>query len=134
MTDLGNGLFAIKANSKLKMDGLFKINKQNFFVYASVFLDAGIRLDFNDFDFNHTYKILGTVTNLKIDFNYRAKTGLGTFDFYELLSSKGLHFENPCGKEPNPLDYLTDAFETDLKNWQQAQNNLIEKLVIIKKV
>lgn len=78
------------------------------------------------------FEMLGTVTNLKIDFDYRNETELGTTSFYELLSSHGIMFFNPYPK-PNPLEYRDSIYyEGDLKIWQTAQDSIIKKLLILK--
>lgn len=131
MTDLGNGLFAISVPEGAEL----QYNNER----IAFITDEGFETVKPKFEF----EILGTVTKLKIDFDYRAETGLGTFDFYDLLSSKGLHFENPYGEPPHNIGLLhtyptgqslTDASFKPAIKWRQAQNNLIDKLVIIKKV
>jgi len=134
LTDLGNGLFAVSVPDKAEI----QFSKER----IAFITDEGFETLNPKFDF----EILGTVTKDNIDFDVEpyvethknAKRYLDYtaerkyFDYPEisfrsLLSSKGLFFENPYGdKEPNYL-YRRNK-------WQQAQNNLIEKLVIIKKV
>lgn len=60
--------------------------------------------------------------------------------FRSLLSAAGLHFENPYGKErpeyfsiPNS-DLQSPTWIDCVMNWQQAEANLIEKLIIIREI
>lgn len=151
MTDLGNGLFAIsipKESEKLLLDS-----------YGTIFYRIGKKLKvINTRKENH--QILGTVTASDISFDvepYVQKRTLGYWldynkpntrhdymcdtpkdSFRSLLSSKGLYFENPYGEtEPNITHIGKSNYTSNVDlviKWQQAQNNLIEKLVIIKKV
>jgi len=56
----------------------------------------------------------------------------------ELLASKGLHFENPYGKEEPDYTCVGEKDTKELHSkqdaWQEAENKLIRKLLIIKKL
>lgn len=56
--------------------------------------------------------------------------------FMSILFVNGLHFENPYGKEkPFIYDKDTDIErEYLLRKWQTTENNLIEKLIILKEI
>jgi len=62
---------------------------------------------------NGTFEILGTVTADTIDFDVACLYGITPKEFRIILSANGLHFTNPNSA---------------------AENNLIEKLVILKKI
>lgn len=154
MTDLGNGLFAVGVPEDAE-----KIELTNY----GLLWEIGADWDSLHFmqDVNSNFKILGTVTKDNIDFdvdtyvecengrfkNYQTKDAFivltSELSFRSLLASKELYFENPYGDPPHNIGLLhtyatghslMDASFKPAIKWQQAQNNLIEKLVIIKKV
>lgn len=139
MTDLGNGLFAITVpEDATEIEAaIFPNPKLGMLDYK---VCNNIKHEFIGFDF----QILGTVTKDNIDFDVETHVpsdhGMLNNQYYFrwLISSKGLHFENPYGEtEPNITHIGKSNYTSNVDlviKWQQAQNNLIEKLVIIKKV
>lgn len=102
--------------------------------YDSIYFDE----HFND---NERFIILGTVTETEIDFDvdtvseYIGEPESVYYDtpedsFRSLLTSKGIQFVNPYQQVKGK--YWGDI-ET-LNKWREAQSNLVQKLVIIKKV
>lgn len=90
------------------------------------------------------YDILGTCTAADIDFDvepYTNATGLmGQYTFRQLLRDKGILFENPLGDRrpqnfPDGADYNTpiELYNAQIK-WDKAQQNVVENIVIIKKL
>jgi len=86
------------------------------------------------------YDVLGTVTAKDIDFDvepYVKEHGMlnNQYAFRSLLSANSLYFTNPLGLRPRYMDYSSlIQYNGDVKDWQTAENNLIEKLVILKKI
>lgn len=102
------------------------------------------------------YKFIGTCTKSNIDFDVESilskhplydsyythygdeedwfKYAKGSFR--SLLTANGLHFENPHEEiiyEGTNPERIKSAIQQNEK-WQTAQNNLVEKLVILKRV
>lgn len=96
---------------------------------------------------------LGCITKDHIDFDVEANEYLTEYFkenyfpygftkcnedcFRSLLSSNGLYFVNNYGNEPDREDYggtpeAEDAFEEHYAEWQQAESNIVQKLLIIK--
>jgi len=87
--------------------------------------------------FPFAFEILGTVTKDEIGFDVSKLpypwNSKGRFR--SLLTSKGQHFVNPMGKKPFILRDSENSWSIEEYNeWQQFENNLVEKLIIIKKV
>lgn len=138
MTDLGNGLVAIAVPK----------NAYDFeFMYDSLYYITHPKQEFEDDVFigKGDFKILGTVTATDISFDvepYVERDSSISFkdyvgdkwpfpnpngSFRSLLASKGLYFENPNGEYNK---FRSDIRESD---WKQAQQNIVQKLVILKR-
>jgi hypothetical protein len=149
MTDLGNGLLAVSVPEdaeKLLLDS-----------YGTIFYRIGKKLKTINTR-KQDLKILGTVTASEIDFDVHpycehsienprkyklypsGETNFNTVSFRSLLSSKGLFFENPYGREkPKKVSVYDNvingkSFDSEVEKWQQAENNLVQKLIILKRL
>lgn len=152
MTDLGNGLFAVSVP---------KDAHEIYTALNSTALTWKHKAIIKSVKFDYAAELLGTVTTYDISFdvdtyvecengrfkNYQTKDAFivltSELSFRSLLASKGLYFENPYGDPPHNIGLLhtyatghslMDASFKPAIKWQQSQNNLIDKLVIIKKV
>jgi len=91
------------------------------------------------------WTVLGTCTNDDIDFD----SGLIEMTDAELrwvITVAGYYFENPMGSMPSTIDhefydepydgtgFYQELYSNKMVSWQAAQHNVIEKLVIIRKV
>lgn len=61
--------------------------------------------------------------------------------FYSLLAANGLYFINPLVEPQRSPEYYStltwqqeDKADKDLREWQQAEDNLVKKLLILKKI
>jgi hypothetical protein len=124
------------------LENIYALNIPEFKSFDSI--DYGNMLWYND-DKNNIrkygitsmlgFKYLGTVTKYTIDFDIEPITP--ELYFRSLLTSKGILFENPLGKKPNFDSALQPDPEHAMKfidDWENAQQNVIDKLVIIKKL
>lgn len=156
MTDLGNGLLAV---SVPETDGEFYIAFSGW-LCAKKSENDGIYEYIAD-QAQEKFEILGSVTASEIDFYvdtfvegyvldsyttytkaytnyYNNKKGCWHADesFRSLLSSKGLFFKNPLG-DVEPVMSMCSSKEECLQlrsEWQQAENNLVQKLIILKRL
>jgi hypothetical protein len=90
------------------------------------------------------WQLIGTIWNdgddlLPYPFNDSKDFQQAKRKFRSLLASKNLHWVNPFGEAPEPMNYSqcgdNPIYKKDLANWQQAENALIKgKLAIIKKI
>jgi len=90
------------------------------------------------------YKIVGTCSNDDIDF-YTTIYGYTDAQFRSLLTSKNILFENPL-KFPSTIDpefydepyngkgFYRELYGSAMSEWQAAQQNVIEKLLILEKI
>lgn len=135
MTDLGNGLLAISVPGKAEK--FHFVNSDTKYICFFGADTDNIRLNVSTID---KYEILGTVTASEIGFDVEPHVpsdhGMLNNQYYFrcLLSSKGLHFENPLEYMKESCKGNWQGYEEMHECWQQAQNNLIEKLVIIKRL
>jgi len=90
---------------------------------------------------NGNWIVCGTATKDVIDFDaspfFDDADGMlnNKYALRSAITAAGYYFENPMGSRPVPDDYDDwDYGNNAYKNWQAAQHNVIEKLVIIRKV
>lgn len=145
MTELLPGLYSVSVPEEAS--NFEKIGKELWYYVDGSGSHFKIYIEFE-------FEIIGTVTADTIDFKTFNHVGIcdienislfykdytnptNKFDnpddsFRSLLTSKGLHFVNPF-KHPKLSDFTVDGEYTDaLEKWQQAEQNLVKKLVIIK--
>lgn len=86
------------------------------------------------------YDILGTCTAKEIDFDVSmlSKENEYIMDpiFRGILTSKGILFENPLGdRRPSFNNYSSlISYQGDCKEYDKSQKNVVEKIVIIKRL
>lgn len=89
---------------------------------------------------NFQFEYIGFLTKSESSFN-QVQFTQGKYSLRSLIESKGLYFVSPYGsKEPDhiysdsPNKYESKMYQEKLNQWQQAENSLIQKLLIIEKI
>jgi hypothetical protein len=134
---LKNGLICVSVPSDAK-DFYVSLTYTKYILYQKDNHNYSIELPFRNFN---NYQILGTITSnettidsqvlVSYDINYKPNTSL--FSRFKLMieAETEFLFSNPLGKRP-ALNFNTN--ENNIKEWQQAQSRVIEKLLILKTI
>lgn len=135
----------------------YNIRLINYSVTHPIYFYQGESVEIGDFNF----KILGTITATEISFdasdivecqsktfslykNYKADTGYMEHmcrtpeQSFRSALPKEIYFQNPLGKE-EPNETVLDDYDVEnqyqkISQWQTAQQNITEKLLILQKL
>lgn len=69
-----------------------------------------------------------------LEFNKKVSCWSAIQSFYSLMASNECYLTNPYGDKPETDDYheyMCDAYKTELKQWQKAQESTGEYLILI---